>query len=145
MLSRELLRGELATRDPRGAAAPRTDTVVSREERGHHNSNQRAHSEGELSANRSKQLNEFPRRRAKPTTKRGKTPCNGVAGPTLQNWRPWGLHRFNFEYGEVGGVTAMLLPQRHGGKHCEVGPAAVHSRAARETGESPRWPAQAVG
>jgi hypothetical protein len=46
MLSRELLRGELATHDPRGAAAPRTDTDVSREEQGHHNSNQRAHSEG---------------------------------------------------------------------------------------------------
>jgi hypothetical protein len=77
--------------------------------------------------------------------KRGKMPCNGIAEPTLQNWRSWGLHHFNCEYGEVGEITAMLLPQRHEGEHCKAGPTAVHSRAARETGESPRWPAQATG
>jgi hypothetical protein len=80
MLSQEPLGGELATRDPRGAVAPRTDTAVSRKEREHHSSNQRAHSEEKLRANCSEQLDEFLRRRAKPTTKRGKTPSNGVAG-----------------------------------------------------------------
>jgi hypothetical protein len=72
MLSQEPLRGELATRDPRGAAAPWTNTAVPREEREHHLSNQRAHSEEKLRANRLEQLDELPRRQAKPTTKRGK-------------------------------------------------------------------------
>jgi hypothetical protein len=56
MESQELLGGELATRDPRGATMPRMDTVASPEEWEHHKSNQRAHNVEELDANHPWQL-----------------------------------------------------------------------------------------
>jgi hypothetical protein len=90
MLSRELLGGELATHDPRGAAAPQTDMDVSREEQGHHNSNQRAHNEGGTRCEPLETTKRGPEKTSEADHKKGKMPCNGIAGPTLQNWRPRG-------------------------------------------------------